>query len=45
MNHNIDVSSKSAHFGIPKSLHGKIQAIVTKLCPDVSNSFFKLTDR
>jgi hypothetical protein len=25
MNDNIDSSSHSSHFGIPKSLHGKIQ--------------------
>jgi len=24
MNHNIDISSNSGHYGIPKSLHGKI---------------------
>jgi len=31
MNHNIDTSSGSAHFGIPKSLHGKIQVKFTKI--------------
>jgi hypothetical protein len=25
MNHKIDVSSESPHFGFPKGLHGKIQ--------------------
>ena len=31
MNHNIDISSDSAHFGIPKSLHGRIQQNVYKI--------------
>jgi len=39
MNHNIDTSSDSAHFGIPKSLHGKIQVkLIQNYCPDVLNS-------
>jgi len=25
INHNVDTSNDSAHFGIPKSLHGKMQ--------------------
>jgi len=25
VNHNIDISSDSVHFGVPKSVHGKIQ--------------------
>jgi len=39
MNHNIDISSDSAHFGIPKSLHGKIQVkLLQNYCPGVLNS-------
>jgi len=39
MNHNIDTSNDSAHFGIPKSLHGKIQVkSLQNYCPDVLNS-------
>jgi len=34
MKHNIDTSSNSAHFGIPKSLHGKIQVeLLQNYCP------------
>jgi len=25
MNHNVDITSDSAYFGVPKSLHGKIK--------------------
>ena len=40
MNHNIDVSSDSAHFGIPKSLHGKIQVkLLQNYSPDVLNIY------
>jgi len=38
MNHNIDTSSDSAHFGIPKGLHGKIQVILLQNNYDVLNS-------
>jgi len=38
MNHNIDISSDSGHFGIPKSLHSKIQIkSLQSYCPDVVN--------
>ena len=36
VNHNTDTSSNSAHFGIPKSLHGKIHVkVLQNYCPDV----------
>jgi len=39
MNNNIDTSSDGAHFGIPKSLHGKIQVkLLQNYCADVLNS-------
>ena len=39
MNHKIDTSSDSAHFGIPISLHGKIPVkLLQNYCPDVLNS-------
>ena len=39
MNHNIATSSDSAHFGIPKSLLGKIQVELShNYCPGVLNS-------
>jgi len=39
MNHNIDTSSDSEHFGILKSLHGKIQVkLLQNYCPDVLDS-------
>jgi len=38
MNHNIDTSSDSAHFGILEGLHGKIQVkLLQNYCPDVLN--------
>ena len=37
MNHNIDISSDSAHFRIPKSLQGKAQVkLLQYYCPDVN---------
>ena len=40
MNHNIDISSDSAHFGIPKSLRGKIQVkLLPNYFPDVLNIY------
>ena len=45
VNHNIDASSDSANFGIPESLHGKIQVtLLQSYCPDVLNIILKLTD-
>jgi len=45
LNHNIDISSNSANFGIPKGLHGKIQVkLLQNYCPDVLIILFKLTD-
>jgi len=39
MNYNIDISSDSAHFGIPESLHGKIQVkLLQNCCPNELNS-------
>ena len=40
MNDNIDISSDSANFGIPKSLHSKIQMkSLQSYCPDVVNIY------
>jgi len=39
MNRNIDISSDSAHFGILKSLHGKIQVkLLQNYCSAILNS-------
>ena len=39
MNHNIDMSGNSAHFGIPKSLRGKIQIkLLQNYCLNVLNT-------
>ena len=42
--HSIDISSNSAYFGIPKSLHGKIQVKLLQYCPDILIILFKLND-
>jgi len=45
INHNIAISSDSAHFGIPKNLHGNTQVkLLQNYCPDVLTILYKLTD-
>jgi len=47
MNHNIDITSDNAHFGIPKRLHRKIRIKLLQNCLSIiiDNNFSQIIDK